>query len=279
VRGDPARLLPALREAVAEAGERILEVYRRDFQVQDKADGTPLTEADRAAHEWLLKRLSRLTPDWPVLSEESEAVPHAVRRHWDRYWLVDPLDGTREFIQRNGEFTVNVALVAAGRPVLGVVGAPVLDRVYAGLLGQGAWRAEGEAPPEPIRVRSYRGGPPVVVASRSHRGPALEGYLARLGEALGGYRTRACGSSLKFCLVAEGEADVYPRLGPTSEWDTAAAQCVVEAAGGRVVDFHGRPLAYNKPNLLNPWFVASGAGAMDWTRFAPADGGGSSPPT
>jgi 3'(2'), 5'-bisphosphate nucleotidase len=262
---DLAALLPEIRKLVADAGTAILEVYAGAHDVEYKSDDSPITRADRAAHEVLTAGLRRLTPAIPVLSEES-ADEHAVevRRHWRELWLVDPLDGTKEFIGRNGEFTVNVALVRDHRPVLGVVAAPVLDTTYYGVQGRGAFvTRQGEAD-RPIRVRRPAAEPLVIVGSRSHRGDSLDGVLARLGP----HELRPMGSSLKFCLVAEGAADLYPRLGPTSEWDTAAAQAVVEAAGGAVTTLDGAPLRYNeRDTLLNPHFLAFGDPSRDWHRL------------
>lgn len=259
-------LLDTVAGIAESAGEAILAVYETDFAVEAKADASPITEADRRANEVIRAALIELPEERPILSEEARAVPWEVRRHWKEYWLVDPLDGTKEFIQRNGQFTVNIALVRSGRPVLGVVHVPVSGITYGGLVGRGAWRrARGEAK-QPIEVRPLAGGPVRVVGSRSHRGPDLDGYLERLGP----HEMVPMGSSLKFCIVAEGNADVYPRLGPTSEWDTGAAEAVLTAAGGRVVAGDGQPMAYNKgPELLNPWFIASGDGSRDWTRFIP----------
>jgi len=270
----PAAILAQwLDEAVqiaADAGRRILEVYDGDFDAMRKRDGSPLTEADRASHQLIVARLGELTPHLPVLSEESAAADYAERATWERFWLVDPLDGTREFVKRNGEFTVNIALVEGERPVLGVVHVPVSGVTYTGCAGGGAWKAEGDAPARPIHAGSYDGGSARVVASRSHAGEYLAEFLRRLEAREGPYQTVSMGSSLKICLVAEGRADVYPRLGPTSEWDTAAAQCVVEAAGGRLVDVAGRPLVYNKTSLLNPWFLVCDAGDFDWGALVPA---------
>jgi 3'(2'), 5'-bisphosphate nucleotidase len=249
-----------------EAGQRILAVYRQPFDVDHKHDGSPLTAADRAAHEVIVAGLQRLSPGVPVLSEESATIEYRGRAGWRRFWLVDPLDGTREFVNRNGEFTVNIALIEDGQPVLGVVVVPVTGVVYLGQRGRGAWKETGGAR-APIRARPYRGGRATVVASRSHRGEHVDRFLARLEAREGAYDTTSLGSSLKLCRVAEGAADVYPRLGPTSEWDTAAAQCVVEAAGGRVTDLHGAALRYNKPDILNPWFLVTGGGDYDWRRF------------
>lgn len=262
---DPASLLPEVRKLVADAGKAILEVYAGAHDVEYKTDDSPITRADRAAHDILASGLRRLTPRIPVLSEEStDGHAYEVRRHWPELWLVDPLDGTREFISRNGEFTVNVALVRDHSPVLGVVAAPVLGTVFCGARGLGAFVSRPGEPDRPIRVRRPAADPLVIVGSRSHRGDSLDGVLARLGP----HELRPMGSSLKFCLVAEGSADLYPRLGPTSEWDTAAAQAVVEAAGGAVTTLDGRPLRYNeRDTLLNPHFVAFGDPDRDWHRL------------
>jgi 3'(2'), 5'-bisphosphate nucleotidase len=262
----PDHWLDEVAAIAVAAGQRILEIYQRPFEVQHKEDGSPLTEADRVAHALIIAGLSRLAPGLPVLSEESASVDYRERSGWARYWLVDPLDGTREFVKRNGEFTVNIALIDEIQPVLGVVHVPVTGVTYLGLRSAGAWKVEGGRR-QAIHARSYRGGRATVVASRSHRGAAVDQYLKRLEAREGAYDTASFGSSLKLCLVAEGAADIYPRLGPTSEWDTAAAQCVVEAAGGRVIDLHGRPLRYTKPDILNPWFLVTGAGDYDWRAF------------
>ena len=245
-----------MREALVEiaqiAGRAILAVYERDFAVQQKADQSPLTEADLASHEQIVTALAALTPDVPVLSEESAEIPYAQRSTWSRYWLVDPLDGTQEFIRRNGEFTVNIALIEQGRPVLGVVYVPVSGVSYVGEVGVGAWKQQPTGEQTAICVCRPCQQPLRLVASRSHVSPALQPVLDQMGE----HQLVSMGSSLKLCLVAEGAADVYPRLGPTCEWDTAAAQAVVEAAGGQVTDLAGRPLGYNqKDSLLNPHFL------------------------
>jgi 3'(2'), 5'-bisphosphate nucleotidase len=262
---DLRSLLPEVRRLVDAACAAILEVYAGIHVVEYKADDSPITRADRAAHDILTDGLRRLTPDVPVLSEESAAgQDYEVRRHWREFWLVDPLDGTREFIQRNGEFTVNVALVRGHRAVLGVVAAPVLQLTYYGADGLGAFVLQGTAAPRAIHVRQPAADPLVIVGSRSHRGDSLDNLLARIGP----HEMQPMGSSLKFCLVAEGKADFYPRLGPTSEWDTAAAQAVVEAAGGGVTTLDGTPLRYNeRTTLLNPHFLAFGDGRRDWHRL------------
>ena len=266
---DPCKYLEPVQAIAHEAGACILKIYQRDFGVQEKQDGSPVTEADQAAHALIVPALTKLTPTVPVLSEEAAAIDATERRRWLRFWLVDPLDGTKEFISRNGQFTVNIALIDHGRPVLGVVYAPVTGICYAAARGRGAAKQQGAAAPQPIRVRRYPGRNPAIVASRLHGGEALAGFLARVGE----HELVSMGSSLKFCLVAEGTADVYPRLGPTMEWDTAAAQCVVEEAGGAVLDLDGRPLRYNKPTLRNPSLLTVGDTGYDWKRFLPPSSG------
>jgi 3'(2'), 5'-bisphosphate nucleotidase len=263
-------LTPLLTPVIAlarRAGDAIVEIYNSGFNVEHKEDRSPLTEADMAAHDILVAGLRELTPELPVLSEESAAIPFEERAGWRRYWLVDPLDGTREFVKRNGEFTVNVALIDGHRPVLGVIVAPVTGVCYYACSGHGAWREDPGQAPVAIRVRPLEAGRVIVAGSRSHAGSRLAGFLDRLG----GHELVSMGSSLKSCLVAEGRADVYPRLGPTSEWDTAAAQCIVEEAGGSVTDTALRPLRYNtKASLLNPDFFVSGAPGHDWSRYLPA---------
>ena len=249
-----------------DAGSAILEVYSTDFDVQEKDDDSPLTQADLASHRWIDAGLRSLTPDIPIISEESGLPDYDERRAWKRYWIVDPLDGTKEFVNRNGEFTVNIALIEDGRPVLGVVHVPVQAKTYVGCEGLGAQRRNEDSDPVSIRVSASSESPLRVVGSRSHRGASLDAFLARVGE----HEMIPMGSSLKFCVVAEGGADLYPRLGPTSEWDTAAAQAVVEQAGGRVVTLDGKPMKYNaKADILNPHFMVIGASDRDWLSLLP----------
>lgn len=254
-----------VREAVIDiahrAGAAILQVYANGFDIEHKADDSPVTSADLAAHRLIVQGLSQLSPDIPVLSEESAQLPWETRRSWQRYWLVDPLDGTREFIKRNGEFSVNIALIDDGLPVFGVVQAPVTGVVWHGERGGKAYRRAG-AQQERITTRMPPALPLRVAASRSHRSARTETLLARMGE----IELVAQGSSLKFCRIAEGTLDVYPRLGPTSEWDTAAGQCVLEAAGGVLLAADsGEPFRYNqRPRLLNGDFVALGDAALPW---------------
>lgn len=262
---DKSVLIKELLSLSREAGAAILRVYSLGGTISAtyKEGGSPLTEADSAAHDIIVAGLERLTPNLPVLSEESRAEPYALRRRWKSFWLVDPLDGTKEFINRNGEFTVNIALIEDGAPVLGIVYAPVLDVAYYGVKGTGAFKTAPGSGPVPIKTAGYGGGAVKVVASRSHRGEGLEAFLKRIGEA----ELVSMGSSLKLCLVAEGRAHIYPRLGPTMEWDTGAAQAVVEAAGGSVTDMEGRPLQYNKEDLTNPFFMVTGDPPFPWKRF------------
>jgi 3'(2'), 5'-bisphosphate nucleotidase len=258
---DLSRLLPEVISLARDAGRVVLEVYESSYTVQQKDDRSPLTEADLRSEQLILKGLRRIAPEVPVLSEETGQVPWATRRRWSRLWVVDPLDGTKEFISRNGEFTVNIALVQDGRVILGVVHAPALGRTYFAGEGAGAFRSDAEAAGRPIHVVKRAGGAVRVVGSRSHRGSSLDAFLERLGP----YELVEVGSSLKLCLVAEGAADVYPRLGPTCEWDTAAGQCVLEQAGGHVVTLDGEPLSYNsRAEILNPFFVGYADPGTDW---------------
>ena len=259
----PVDLMPQVVSLARKAGALIMSIYDTGtVEVQIKTDASPLTQADLASHCVIVEGLSRLTPGWPVLSEESTSIPFEQRSGWQRYWLVDPLDGTKEFVNRTGEFTVNIALIENGFPILGVVYAPVIERMYFAATGSGAFK-EMDGKTSRINVCDYQLGTVKIVASRSHRGEKLDAFLARIGE----HEAVSMGSSLKFCLVAEGSADLYPRLGPTMEWDTAAAQCVVEVAGGAVEDINGVRLRYNKPDLLNPEFVVSGNPPFPWRRY------------
>jgi 3'(2'), 5'-bisphosphate nucleotidase len=252
-------------ELARRAGAAILEVYDSgDVAVTDKTDASPLSEADLRAHQTIVDGLRTLTPDWPVLSEESACVDFSERAQWSRYWLVDPLDGTREFLSHNGEFTVNIALIDGHDPVLGVVYAPARQLLYYGVPGAGAFRAHGNEPATAIVVKRHAASPIRIVGSRSHRGDSLDNLLSHLRS----HELVAVGSSLKLCMVAEGSADLYPRLGPTSEWDTAAAHAVVVAAGGCVTSTMGAPLTYNsRPELLNPHFLVYADRERQWHRL------------
>ena len=249
-----ARLAAAARQLALEAGRTIMTFYREGAVVETKADRSPVTEADRAADRLIVTGLQAADPGIPVISEESTSTGPAPPD--GRFWLVDPLDGTREFIARTGEFTVNIALIEDGRPVLGVLHAPVQGETYvADGLGQ-AVRIVGNGAPRPISARRAPTEGPAVIASRSHRDAETDAYIAGLGPA----RIESAGSALKFGLLARGDADIYPRFGRTMEWDTAAGQAVLEAAGGHVRDLNGRELRYGKAGFVNPPFVASGAG-------------------
>jgi len=258
---DLEHLIDATTSLARTAGKAILEVYATDFDVQRKDDESPLTLADMASHHIIESGLRELTPEIPIISEESGLPDYAERSTWQRYWLIDPLDGTKEFVNRNGEFTVNIALIDNHSPVLGVVHVPVSGKTYTGGKGLGSTVCSAAGQPQPIRAASRCAAPVRVMGSRSHRGASLDAFLAQLGP----FEMQPMGSSLKFCRVAEGAADVYPRLGPTSEWDTAAAQAVVEQAGGQVLQLDGTALGYNrKADILNPHFLVLGPRDRDW---------------
>lgn len=268
-------LVEPVIELVRQAGDAILAVYETDFDVATKQDESPLTQADLAAHRILADGLGALTPQIPLFSEESDLPAFEVRSRWSTYWLVDPLDGTKEFVNRNGEFTVNVALIDGHRPVLGVVSVPVRGHVYVGIPGAEAFRLGGNGSEESRRQLNGRrrdeGAPLIVVASRSHGGERLEAYLGALESTIGPVSRTPVGSSLKLCILAEGDADLYPRLGPTSEWDIAAAHAVLLAAGGDVWAVDGAPLTYNtKDSVLNPEFIAVSDRAFPWRERLPA---------
>jgi len=262
-RGDPSvpddvlALRDPLAVLAAAAGRAILEVYGRHFEVRYKEDASPVTEADIRAQAILREGLADLTPGVPLLAEEGEATPYGERKTWARWWCVDPLDGTRDFVARSGEFSVNVGLVEDGRPVLGLIHAPVDDVSYVGAPGRGAWRRDGEGPWRPVRVAAPEGRRLRVFVSRQHAGPRTLAWLEGLANTWDVEVLRR-GSAMKICLVADGSAHLYPRLGPTSEWDTAAAEAILVGAGGalrRAGD--GKPLAYNKRDLRNPAFYAA----------------------
>jgi 3'(2'), 5'-bisphosphate nucleotidase len=249
---DLLRLAESLLPVVARAGDAIMKIYEGGFTVQHKDDDSPLTAADLESQRIIIDGLQRLTPDIPILSEESAAAPWAQRRTWTELWVVDPLDGTREFVKRNGEFTVNVALVVDHEPVLGLVTAPAQGLVFWGARGVGAFTEHRGAVRAAIHTTSPQ-RPLRVVGSRSHASPQTAEYLRKVAE----HVVTSVGSSLKFCLLAEGKAELYPRFGPTSEWDTAAGQAVLEAAGGHVTRLDGHRLRYNcRESLLNGDFVA-----------------------
>ena len=244
-----ATLLHAIYTIALDAGKSIMTHYHSNITVENKADNSPVTIADLAANEIIINQLQQLTPNIPILSEESPQTDWQQRQYWQSFWLVDPLDGTKEFINKNGEFTVNIALIENGKPILAVVYAPALNKAWLGD-GKTAWLVT-KAGKEVIRLLPST--IPTVVGSRSHPSVGLEAYLQQLGE----HKWIAVGSSLKFCLVAEGRAQYYPRFGPTMMWDTAAGQCIAESAGATVNDLDGFPLRYDREPLLNPCFVVS----------------------
>lgn len=253
-------------DIAANAAEKILLIYNTDFSIDRKDDRSPLTNADMASHDAICSQLAELTPEYPVLSEESAHVPYSERKTWETYWLVDPLDGTREFIKQNGEFTVNIALIHRQKPVLGVVNVPVADTTYYAFAGHGTIKKVDGREEELIHVRRTDPAHICIAGSRSHGNETLRAFVNNIENC----DLLSVGSSLKFCLIAEGRADIYPRFGPTSEWDTAAAQCLVEEAGGIVTDTSLRPLRYNsKETLLNPHFLVIGDREFDWRPYLP----------
>jgi 3'(2'), 5'-bisphosphate nucleotidase len=259
-----AAQVAALVELVSKAGAATLPFWRANVEVIEKADASPVTAADLAAHHILDAGLRALLPDVPVLSEEAADISLAQRQQWQRWWLVDPLDGTKEFIAGSDEFTVNIALIERGRVVFGVVGIPATGRCYYGGAGLGAFVCEAGAQPQAIQVRKAPAEAFTLVASKRHSSPAQESLLQGLAERFGELKLANVGSSLKFCLLAEGQADCYPRLAPTSQWDTAAAQGVLEGAGGEVLTLQGEALTYEaRESLLNPYFLALPASA-EW---------------
>jgi 3'(2'), 5'-bisphosphate nucleotidase len=244
------------------AGVAIMQVYATDFN-------SPLTQADLAAHHIIVNALSKLTPNIPILSEESVTLDYDIRKKWSQYWLIDPLDGTREFVKRNGEFTVNIALIDGQQSVLGVVYAPVTNVLYFASTTHGAYKQIAGMLAVKIHTKLLNLKQPIVAGSRSHTDEKMQQFMHNIEHILGvKAELISMGSSLKICLVAEGVVDVYPRLGPTSEWDTAAAHCVLSEAGGDIVDEAGLTLRYNsKRSLLNPYFFAKSAGIVNWASY------------
>jgi 3'(2'), 5'-bisphosphate nucleotidase len=268
VKAPPADWLPEIIAIARSAGSAIMQVYAGEIEIQRKDDNSPLTEADMAAHHIIEAGLQKLSPALPVLSEESVTIPYEVRSKWRRYWLVDPLDGTREFIKRNGEFTVNIALIDDGRPVMGVVYAPAKELLYFASRENGAFRQKGAQDESAIRARALNPEKVTIAGSRSHSDIRVESLLSNITGKLSAPELIPMGSSLKICMVAEGRADLYPRLGLTSEWDTAAAQCILEEAGGRLIDTNGNPFIYNtKESLLNAEFFACGVTPHAWQQY------------
>jgi 3'(2'), 5'-bisphosphate nucleotidase len=236
-----------------EAGKEVLSIYREDFAISKKSDNSPLTIADITSHRILMHGLTKT--GIPVLSEEGKGTPYEVRKDWTHFWLVDPLDGTKEFINRNGEFTINIALIEGRRPVLGVIYAPAKDLLYYSLRAEGAWKRQGNETKRLVSNREAQTNLIRVVGSRSHHSREVDDFISRLKVYYNEIEFLQAGSSLKFCLVAEGSADIYPRFTPTMEWDTAAGQAIVEEAGGAVLALDGSPLSYNKMELKNSGFI------------------------
>lgn len=264
---DLAHYAELAREISKIAGDRILELFLPEISVSKKPDDTPLTAADLAANTIIVNRLQAIDLSLPVMTEESDAVALAERARWRTYWLVDPLDGTREFIKQNGEFSVNIALIHDGQPVLGVVHAPVLDITYWAVAGGGAWKQAGDDAPRQITVRTApKDRVTVALGWASRFSDKLERFLHNLGE----HDELRMGGALKSCLVAEGRADIYACLGPTGEWDTGAAQCIVEEAGGQITDTQMNALRYNsRDSMLNPDFFAFGKSTRCWSDYLP----------
>lgn len=259
-------LVPPVHAIAQRAAQTILAVYRGAFTIEEKADHTPVTTADLAAHNVIVPALRALTPQVPVLSEESIHISCAERIAWNRLWLVDPLDGTREFIARSDQFSINIALIEDHAPIFGLIMIPVSGVTYFAWRGGGAWKHVPQSPPRRIACQPLGDGPVRVIGSRTHTTHPLQTYLEHLGK----HDYLGVGSALKACLIAEGQADLYARFGPTSEWDTAASQILLEEAGGGLTDVALLPLRYNaRPTLGNPDFFAFGDPRHDWTRYLP----------
>ena len=238
------------------AGDTIMDIYETEFDVNFKSDQSPLTKADILSNKIICQSLRKITPDIPILSEESSDIPYNERSKWNQYWLVDPLDGTKEFINKNGEFTTNIAFMKNNRPIFGMIYAPVLDEIYWGSIENGSFMLKGNKfkDIEQIKVNNKSRGSLKIVKSRSHPSEDLNNLMKKLDS----YELIEIGSSLKFCLVAKGDADCYPRFGPTSEWDTAAGEAIVLSAGGRVIDLENQPIKYNKgSSFINPSFIVA----------------------
>ncbi len=254
-------LLDGLLILVEQAGKAIIQIYQNDIQVELKSDNSPLTKADKKAHEIISAGLMKLQPDLPIISEEGAHLPYEIRKNWRTYWLIDPLDGTKEFINRNGEFTVNIALIEDGYPIIGVVGQPVEERIYYAAAELGAFEI-GSNQLDPVSISTKAAQNTILtLVSKSHLSEELHEEINHQKNV----EMISIGSSLKFCMIANGKADFYPRIGPTSEWDIAAAQCVVEVAGGKVLSFGGERMKYNqKESFTNSDFVVIGDSQYDW---------------
>lgn len=258
---EPNQLLNPLIALIKKTGQAILAIYRQSapLTITTKQDHSPVTQADIMAHRLLTQGLLALTPQLPIISEEAKATHYHERQHWSYYWLIDPLDGTKEFISRTGEFAINIALIHHHKPILGIVYAPVFDECFYAIHGQGAWKHVDDGAPIALQTKPCADQPIQILVSRHHNPVKLDRVFTGLPTTLI-YR----GSALKICNIAEGIADIYPRLGETSEWDTAAGQCILEEAGGALMDIQGNPLVYNKESLVNPPFLAIGDPSYPW---------------
>ena len=265
MRSDFSKLLTQTIEIARTAGSKIMETYQTYFDIAEKSDQSPVTEADLIANHVIIDGLAEITPSIPTLSEESDPVPFSERKNWKQYWLIDPLDGTREFIKRSDQFTVNIALIKNHTPILAVIQVPAEDTVYYASQGMGAFKKCADK--EPVKIRTNKTNHDefvMLIGNHAIDNRTLNAFRDHIGK----HKINRVGSSLKSCLIAEGKADVYPRFGPTCEWDTAAAQCIVEEAGGKMTDIMLRPLRYNtKESLLNPYFIAFGNAKKDWSRI------------
>ena len=261
------RLCLACVDIARTAASAILDVYQTEFTITEKPDDSPVTAADMAAHKIIVEGLTALTPDIPVLSEESAIPSFSRRRNWQTYWLVDPLDGTREFVKRNDNFTVNIALIHRHESIIGVINVPVTGVDYFSWRNGGSFKSEQQGIAKPVHARKLAeasNSSIVVAGSHSHGSQLQKDYIKKIGDV----DTLSIGSSLKFCLLAEGKIDIYPRLSPTSEWDTAAAHCIVEQSGGYITKLDNTPLLYNtKDSLLNPFFLVYGDDSHDWAQY------------
>ena len=253
------KLINSVKSIAVEAGSAIMDVYHADYNIKIKADNSPVTDADKKANDIIIRKLDQLAPDIPILSEEGLHIPYNERVNWTSFWLIDPLDGTKEFIKKNNEFTVNIALIQNGKPYFGVVYAPALDILYWGEVGVGAYKKSKKSLEIKINVLDELNNPVLVAGSRSHPSERMNAFMRQFKES----KVRPMGSSLKVCLVADGSVHLYPRLGPTMEWDTGAAHAILKASGGEAI-IHGtnEPLSYNKENLLNPEFIASSSNVI-----------------
>ncbi len=255
-------LMLSARDIAIHAGDKIMDVYQQDFEVIEKADKSPVTEADMAAHHYIIEQLSQIS-DYPILSEESAKLSFSERSSWQTYWLVDPLDGTKQFVKRTDEFCVCIALIHKNKPILGAIFLPVSKESYYASQGHGAFKQTENGKIQSISTRKLP-STSVIAVSRSHKGDKTSEMLEKIGE----HELLISGSAIKACWVAEGKADLYPRLWPTSEWDTGAAQCIVEEAGGQLTTLDLKPMRYNtKDDLLNPYFLVFGDKSVDWLQY------------